>query len=514
MEGWGYELPPPRRRAAPAPAAGGSPVADFVPERLEIVVVKGQTAEIGAAAQGDGAFEPAAGVVEIAELAGITGQVVRDHAGLGETHRDRQQHRPGLGGAFEFVEGVGLVHPAGRILGRGDHQLRGHRQGLFPLVIRGADAPLRFEDLGVRTGLGREAGQLDPRFAAVAEFQPAVHGVHVVDVRRPEVLHARQSGKSGPALPSGILWRAVRPTPATRSHKALRDPPQRAIHVQTQVTAYAAPRAQQPSRSKLTGLGFSTAPRQGSIAPMNEREPDRREEGGPPPLFDLTRWSIIQRARDESTVALNHLFTQYRQPLLTHLRVRGCGEDQAEDLVQGFCAHLLSRDFLANVAREKGRFRTWLLNALQNYIRDEYAKRKALKRGEGRVPASLDEAREDGTPLLEPAADTTPADREYDRAWAESVLTNALNRLGQDCATTGHKALFQALEPVLFAEETSPSYREIAEQLAMTEGAVKVAAHRIRARLKGLIREEVLQTVANQEDWEEEVRYLISLFSR
>jgi RNA polymerase sigma-70 factor (ECF subfamily) len=247
---------------------------------------------------------------------------------------------------------------------------------------------------------------------------------------------------------------------------------------------------------------------------MNERDPDRRKEGEPPPLFDLTRWSIIRRARDESTVALNALFTQYRQPLLTHLRARGCGPDQAEDLVQGFCAHLLGRDFLANVAQGKGRFRTWLLNALQNYIRDEYAKQKTLKRGQGRVPASLDEAREDGTPLLDPAADTTPADREFDRAWAQSVLTNALNRLGRDCATTGHTALFQALEPVLFAEETSPSYREIAEQLAMTEGAVKVAAHRIRARLKGLIREEVLQTVANQKDWEEEVRYLISLFSR
>ena len=247
---------------------------------------------------------------------------------------------------------------------------------------------------------------------------------------------------------------------------------------------------------------------------MHDLEADRRKDGEPSPLFALTRWSIIQRARDESTVALNALFTQYRQPLLTHLRARGCGEDQAEDLVQGFCAHLLGRDFLANVAREKGRFRTWLLNALQNYVRDQFARQNAVKRGEGRVPDSLDQTHEDGAPVLDPAADTASADREFDRAWAQSVLTNALNRLGQDCATTGHTALFQALEPVLFAEETSPSYREIAEQLAMTEGAVKVAALRIRARLKGLIREEVLQTVANQEDWEEEVRYLISLFSR
>ena len=139
---------------------------------------------------------------------------------------------------------------------------------------------------------------------------------------------------------------------------------------------------------------------------MHDLEADRRKDGEPSPLFALTRWSIIQRARDESTVALNALFTQYRQPLLTHLRARGCGEDQAEDLVQGFCAHLLGRDFLANVAREKGRFRTWLLNALQNYVRDQFARQNAVKRGEGRVPDSLDQTHEDGAPVLDPAADT------------------------------------------------------------------------------------------------------------
>ena len=231
-------------------------------------------------------------------------------------------------------------------------------------------------------------------------------------------------------------------------------------------------------------------------------------------LFPNTHWSIVQRAGSQSSTALNALFTQYRPAMLAYLVARGDLGSQAEDRVQGFCLHLLQRDFLANVGREKGKFRTFLLNSLQNYIRDQCDRETALKRGAGSEPDSLEETGSDGQPLHDPEAGTPSADVQYDRAWAQAILQNALRRLHEECGRTGHAPLCQALEPVLYQEDTAPSYREVAERLGMTEGAVKVAAHRIRARLKRLIREETLQTVASPQDLEEELGYLISLFAR
>ena len=241
----------------------------------------------------------------------------------------------------------------------------------------------------------------------------------------------------------------------------------------------------------------------------------RRERGARPnPLFEATRWSIVQRARDDSIGALNELFTQYRRPLVIYLQARGVRADEAEESVQGFCKHLLSKDFLVNVAPEKGLFRTFLLDSLLHYLCDEHRQATAQKRGGGQTVASLDETGQDGKPLYTPAANAPTADQEYDRAWARTVLEQALRRLAQECATTGHARLLEALEPALFADETASSYREIAGRLGMTEGAVKVAAHRIRLRLRGLVRDEILQTVSNEGDWETELRYLITLFGR
>jgi RNA polymerase sigma-70 factor (ECF subfamily) len=230
-------------------------------------------------------------------------------------------------------------------------------------------------------------------------------------------------------------------------------------------------------------------------------------------LFAATRWSLVQRARNQSSRALNELFTLYRQPLLSYLAARGYGHQDAEELVQGFCAHLLERDFLANVTPVKGRFRTFLLTSLQNYLRDEHDRVTARKRGRGRVPLSLDETGENHERLHTPVAPTPTADRAFDQAWARTVLDRALRGLARECASTGHGPLLEALEPALFADETSPSYRQIAQRFGMTEGAVKTAAYRFRARLNGLIREEILQTVRSAAEWKDEVRYLISLFS-
>jgi RNA polymerase sigma-70 factor (ECF subfamily) len=116
--------------------------------------------------------------------------------------------------------------------------------------------------------------------------------------------------------------------------------------------------------------------------------------------------------------------------------------------------------------------------------------------------------------LHRPASASPSPDKEYDRAWAAAILSSALQRLSQECARTGHAALCVALEPALFADADAPAYAQIAHSLGMTEAAVKMAALRQRQRLKALIRDEVLQTVASEDDLQEELRYLLSLFGK
>jgi DNA-directed RNA polymerase specialized sigma24 family protein len=181
-------------------------------------------------------------------------------------------------------------------------------------------------------------------------------------------------------------------------------------------------------------------------------------------------------------------------------------------MLQGFFHHLFQRDFLSNVRREKGTFRSFLLQSLKNFSSDQREKARARKRGGGAAVASLDEISEDGRAVYNPASGEPGPDREFDRAWARMLLANSLAELEQECSRAGHAKLFASLEPTIASDATAQSYRDIGNRLGMTEAAVKTAAHRIRGRWKALIKQEVLQTVTNQDDWQREVRYLIGLF--
>jgi RNA polymerase sigma-70 factor (ECF subfamily) len=231
-------------------------------------------------------------------------------------------------------------------------------------------------------------------------------------------------------------------------------------------------------------------------------------------LFAATQWSVVLRAKDKSEAALDSLFGQYRGPLLIWLLRQGYTGPDAEDVLHGFMHSLLHREALSGVASENGKFRTFLLKCLKNYLRDEHDRAIAAKRGGGRAVESLDQTDETGRIIHEPASDDPAPDVEYDRAWAESVLANSLRRLQDETGVQGHAALYAAIEPVMFCDDTASPYREIGVKLGMSEGAVKMAASRIRTRLKGLVREQIMQTVANEQDWQEEVRYLIQLFAR
>ena len=234
----------------------------------------------------------------------------------------------------------------------------------------------------------------------------------------------------------------------------------------------------------------------------------------PAALFANTQWSMVRRAKDNSLTALNSLCLAYRSPLIVWLRCRGVKPEDAEDHTHGFFQHLLRQDFLRGVAREKGRFRTFLLSAFQNYLIDQHKRFAAAKRGGGQSSQSLDETDNEGDLLHIPASDSPAPDEEYDRAWATAILTAALQRLEMECANSGHAALYSALEPVFFADANAPAYSEIGTKLNMTESSVKMAALRIRKRLKVLIRKEILQTVDNEDELGDELRYLGSLFGK
>ena len=211
---------------------------------------------------------------------------------------------------------------------------------------------------------------------------------------------------------------------------------------------------------------------------------------------------------------LGELLETYCDPLLVWLKANNYTHHEAEHLVQGLFASLLRTDFLKQSSREQGSLRSFLLAALKNYVNDVRDKDSALKRGGGLAPDSLQKTDDQGQLLHDPEASAATPDVEYDRAWAQTVLAKSLRQLQTECARTGHAALFAALEPVMFADETAALYREIAGRLGMSEGAVTTAAHRIRARLRAILREEILQTVDNEADFQDELNYLRSLLGK
>jgi RNA polymerase sigma factor (sigma-70 family) len=265
----------------------------------------------------------------------------------------------------------------------------------------------------------------------------------------------------------------------------------------------------------LRGVGdsaFQTLywPSDSRSMPAESLRPDKSESS--PRLFKTTHWSMVRGAQAQSETALNLLFESYRQPLLVWLLARHYSAPDAEDLLQSYFAALLRHDFLRSISPEKGKFRTFLLTALKNHLHDARDKAMAQKRGGGVVVQSLQDSDSEGLPVCDPASTEATPDIEFDRAWAKAVLDRALRRLEAECSRTGHAALCTELEPVMFADPTAASYRQIGEKLGMSEGAVNVAAHRIRARFRGIIREEIAHTVDNEQDLRSELVYFTKLF--
>jgi RNA polymerase sigma-70 factor (ECF subfamily) len=227
--------------------------------------------------------------------------------------------------------------------------------------------------------------------------------------------------------------------------------------------------------------------------------------------FETTRWSIVLTARGSdpprAREALATLCGLYWFPLYAFVRSRGSAPEEAEDLTQAFFTHLLEKDALRQVDPGKGRFRSFLLASLKNFITDERRKESARKRGGDTTALSLDAEAAEGRYALEPADDLTP-DRLFERQWALTVIDQALKRLRERYARTRKESHFDELRIFLTGEHRPVPYSEIAVRLGLSEVAVKVAVHRLRKRFRDALRAEVAQTVATRREIDAELRSL------
>jgi len=246
--------------------------------------------------------------------------------------------------------------------------------------------------------------------------------------------------------------------------------------------------------SHATGTGTTTP---GS-------EPPRR------PIFVTTHWSVVlTAARSDTTrarVALENLCRSYWHPLYAYVRRRGYSPEDAEDLTQAFFAKLLERNAVAAVAPEKGRFRSFLLASLNHFLADEWDKARAQKRGGGKV-ISLD-LQSAETRLGEIPVENFTPEKAFEHRWAITLLEQVYQRLGGEYRAENKGMLFDSLRTSLAGASDAAPYAQLARQLDMTEGAVKVAVHRLRQRYRALLRETIADTVSGSDEVEDELRYL------
>jgi len=227
--------------------------------------------------------------------------------------------------------------------------------------------------------------------------------------------------------------------------------------------------------------------------------------------FAPTLWSLVLAARlwpaPDAAEALAGLYERYWHPLYAFIRRRGHSPEDAQDLVQTFFVHLLEKETLQRVHRERGRFRTFLLAALGYFLQNERERAMAGKRGGGCVPVSWDLLEAEERYHAEPTDSKTP-ERIFERRWALELVSCVLARLQREYAASDRAALFATLEPYLISPSNAPACAGAAAQLGMTEGAVKVALHRLRRRFGELLRAEAAQTLSNPADINEELRHL------
>ncbi|MGD1096966.1 MAG: sigma factor [Bryobacteraceae bacterium] len=231
--------------------------------------------------------------------------------------------------------------------------------------------------------------------------------------------------------------------------------------------------------------------------------------------FPTTRWTLVIAAGDprrkEAQSALASLCENYWYPLYAYLRRRGYQADPAQDLTQEFFTRMLEGRYLDRADPEKGRFRSFLLTSLKFFVADEEDQHRALKRGGGAVlPLEFSSGEE--RYQREPSHDETP-ERIFERRWALALIDRVVEKLRDEFVQHGHAEHFERLKGFLLGQSDAP-YAVLAREMNMSEGALKVAIHRLRKRYRELFRQEIADTVADPAEVESELRYLANVLTR
>jgi RNA polymerase sigma-70 factor (ECF subfamily) len=241
---------------------------------------------------------------------------------------------------------------------------------------------------------------------------------------------------------------------------------------------------------------------------LNEREPQH---------FATTHWSVVLRAgrggSEEAPAALGRLYQSYWYPLYAYVRRQGHDPGAAQDVVQEVFLALLEKNQLAAVDPGKGRFRSYLLAAVNHLLANEWHKRHRQKRGGGQALVALDGLAAEDRYRLEPADGRAP-DVLFERRWALALLDGVFLRLRTEWEAAGKGATFDALKVFLSGDGDAPGYAEAGTRLGWSEGAARVAVHRLRQQYRNLLREEIAQTVTNLEEVEDELCHLLAVLRR
>ena len=232
------------------------------------------------------------------------------------------------------------------------------------------------------------------------------------------------------------------------------------------------------------------------------------------PVFATTHWSVVlaagQSDSPQATEALEKLCRTYWYPLYAFVRRRGNGPEDAQDLTQDFFVQLLRKNYPARADRAKGKFRTFLLHTVSQFLVDQHERASALKRGGGEKFISLDEEAPEDRYRLEIPDELTP-EKLFERRWAQTILDGALVRLRAEYVAGSKEADYEVLQAFEPGEQSSLPYADAALRLGVSESAVKSMIHRLRQRHRELVREETAHTVATVSEIDEELRHLVAV---
>jgi RNA polymerase sigma-70 factor (ECF subfamily) len=233
-------------------------------------------------------------------------------------------------------------------------------------------------------------------------------------------------------------------------------------------------------------------------------------------IFATTRWTVVlaagQRHTPQSDHALEELCRVYWFPLYAYVRRRGYSREDAEDLTQAFFARFLEKNYLDRLSAERGRFRAFLLASLKHFLANEWDKSQRQKRGGAAAHLSLDWQSADTQFQIAAEPESSP-DKAFDREWAVALLEKVIERLRAEQTAAGRAEQFEQLKVFLAAAKGTVPHAEVAKALCIDEGAVRVAAHRLRKRYRQLLRDEIAHTLADPAQVDEEMRSLFGAFA-